>query len=103
MTSGWNITISSTNLSLGCQQLWEHVNIRIDRKCKYGNCVLFSAKRNVSENAGRSCNSQISLDPQRTQMVGLYGELEAFSLAGSGAPRSGGSSRVYLKEKNIDI
>ena len=79
------------------------MNIRTDKKCKYGSCMLLSDKRKVSVNAGTSCNSQVSLEPQRTQIVGLYGELDAFSLAGKGAPRSGGSSLVYLKKKHISV
>lgn len=95
-TSGWKTTNSFTNVSDDCQQLCEQVNISTERKCKWARDKLVGSKRRVSANSGTSCSSQVSLAPQREQIVGIFGVSGVLAVLGSGAPRIGGSSLEYL-------
>lgn len=91
-TSGWKTTVSLTTVSPGNQQLCAHVNTRTERKCRCVRAALLGNRRRASARAGRSCSSQMARWPQRAQTVSETSGVEG----GSGAPRSGGSSREYL-------
>lgn len=93
------MTVSFTSVSVGCQQLCEHVKISTERKCKCESCISLGDSRNVSENSGTNCNSHINLEPHRRHTVGMFGDSGVFAALGNGAPNIGAWSLEYLIQK----
>lgn len=71
--------------------------MRTERKCKCGSEILFGEIAKVSANPGTNWSSQISFEPQRVQVFCRQEYSCALSFTGREAPRSGASSREYLR------